>query len=262
MSHAVLKVENRLGWLEITRPQALNALNAAVLKDLNTALDEVDQMAARRELAVLVIRGSGDKAFVAGADIKEMQGLNADQARAFAEVGQKVFRRLEVLPVPVIAAIHGFALGGGLELALSCDFVYATQNAKLGLPEVTLGLIPGFGGTQRLARAVGVQKAREWIFTGQMVTAQEAQAAGLVNAVFPDTESLWAAVTKTASTIAARGPLAVREAKKALLEGLKMDIDSGLELERDLFGDLFSFSDVTEGLAAFVEKRTPQFKGH
>jgi enoyl-CoA hydratase len=261
MSEVTLEVKNSVAWITINRPQALNALNGAVLTRLNAVLDDVDRMISRIEVRAVVLKGAGEKAFVAGADIKEMQGLSSDQARSFAEKGQKTFRRLEILGVPVIAAVHGFALGGGCELALACDFIYATPQAKFGLPEVSLGLIPGFGGTQRLARAVGVQMARELTFTGKMIAADEALARGLVNKVVPDAATLWGEVEKTCETILSRGPIAIREAKRVLLEGVPMDIDSGMVLERDAFGELFAYADVTEGLNAFVEKRKPAFQG-
>ena len=262
MSEVLFETNNQVATITIHRPEALNALNSAVLSGLSKTLDELDaRIHNAKDIRAVIVQGAGPKAFVAGADIKEMNGLNRDQARAFAERGQKVFRRFEILDVPVIASVQGFALGGGCELALACDFIYASEGAKFGLPEVTLGLIPGFGGTQRLAKVVGLNKAREMIFTGSMLSAQEALQVGLVNKVLADEAALKAEVIKVAETIASRGPIAVREAKKAVLQGYVLDIDSGLELERDAFGELFGFSDVKEGLSAFVEKRKPNFKG-
>lgn len=256
-----LEIKNTKACITINRPQALNALNRAVLEGLNQVLDDVDIAANSFKVRSLVIRGAGEKAFVAGADIKEMEDLSPTQAGHFAELGQKVFRRLEVLNIPVIAAVHGFALGGGCELALACDFIYATNNSQFGLPEVSLGLIPGFGGTQRLSRVVGVARARELIFTGARISADEALRIGLVNKVCADAPTLFSEVDNCCAQINARGPLAIREAKRAILQGLHMDIDSGLELERSFFGDLFGYEDVREGLKAFTEKRKPQFAG-
>lgn len=258
MSEVLLQIENKIAQVTINRPQALNALNSAVLDGLGKVLDELD---ANNDVRVVIVQGAGEKAFVAGADIKEMQNLSTSQARAFAEKGQKIFRRFEVLEKPVIASVHGFALGGGCELALSCDFIYATEKAKFGLPEVSLGLIPGFGGTQRLAKVVGLNNAREMIFSGNMISAGEAQQMGLVTKVFPDEGALKQAVLAVANAIASRGPIAVAEAKRSVLMGYPMDIDSGLEVERDAFGELFAYGDVKEGLSAFVEKRKPEFKG-
>jgi enoyl-CoA hydratase len=213
-----------------------------------------------KECLGLVITGQGEKSFVAGADIKEMRGLNPIEAETFARRGQGIFRQIEKLPVPVIAAVNGFALGGGLELALACDFIYASENARMGLPEVSLGLIPGFGGTVRLARAIGLAKAREMIFTGDMIKADQALAMGLVNRVLPQAELLPAAM-KTLETAATRGPLAVQTAKKSTLEAFDQEIDLGLKTESAYFANLFSTQDVNEGTAAFVEKRKALFTG-
>ncbi len=261
MSYQTLKLENEgpLWTLAINRPESLNALNSKVLEELQSALTEMAEKsfsAAR----VLIITGSGEKAFVAGADIKEINQLGIDSAENFAERGQAVFRKLEALQIPVIAAVNGFALGGGLELALACDFIYASENAKFGLPEVTLGLIPGFGGTVRLSRAIGLPRAKEWIYSGQMCTAPEALQMGLVNRVLPASELL-SEVKKTAATIASRGPVAVGSAKRTVQEAWDHDMDSAMALEAAQFATLFRTQDVKEGTSAFIEKRKAQFQG-
>lgn len=251
--------ENGVWVLTIDRPESLNALNAQVLNEMADALrqiGEIDFEGAR----VLIITGSGDKAFVAGADIKELTELNEDQARAFAERGQSIFHELNLLKIPVIAAVNGFALGGGLELALGCDFIFASDNAKFGLPEVSLGLIPGFGGTVRLARAVGIRKARELTYTGEMITAKEALELGLVNKVVPPAE-LMAAVMKTVGTLLQRGPVAIASAKKSINQSYELNVDEAQKLEARHFSELFVTEDMREGTRAFIEKRKPAFKG-
>lgn len=257
----VLKNEEAGLWvLTMNRPQALNALNLETISDLERAtqfLMEKGPMEAR----ALVITGSGEKAFVAGADIKEMVSLNADQAKQFSEKGQRVLRHLEMLRMPVIAAVNGFALGGGLELALSADFIYASENAKFGLPEVSLGLMPGFGGCVRLSRVVGLNKAREMAMTGDMIAAPEALQIGLVQKVLPINELLPHA-TKVASTIVTRGPRAVAAVKRVVLDGYDLAADGALALEAESFGQLFKLNDSREGMTAFVEKRKAQFQGN
>ncbi len=255
-----LKQEEQGIWvLTMNRPQALNALNQETILELEKAvlhLFEKSPMEAR----ALIVTGSGEKAFVAGADIKEMVSLDSDKAKLFAEKGQKVFRQLEMLRMPVIAAVNGFALGGGLELALSCDFIYAAENAKFGLPEVSLGLMPGFGGCVRLSRVVGLNKARELAMTGDMMTAQEAHHVGLVQKVLPASE-LMAQAMKTAQTIISRGPRAVASVKRVVLDGYDIDADGALALEANTFGKLFQLQDSREGMNAFIEKRKAQFQG-
>jgi enoyl-CoA hydratase len=241
--------------ITFNRPKALNALNEATLRELNAAIDALPQ-----NTHALILTGAGEKAFVAGADIAEMSGRTREAARAFGEMGQSVLRRLEELPFVTIAAINGFALGGGLELAMACDLLYASENAKVGQPEVNLGIIPGFGGTQRLARLVGQQLAREMIFTGLPIDAATAKARGLVCDVFPLAE-LMPRVRKVADTIAAKGPLAVRACKRAINMGWDLDLDSGLRLEVQSFAELFDSADRKEGMAAFLEKRPAVFKG-
>jgi len=245
--------------LTVNRPDSLNALNSAVITEISQALEGLAKMPFA-EARALVITGSGEKSFVAGADIKEISELSGEQAAQFATRGQGVMHQLGLLKIPVIAAVNGFALGGGCELALACDFIYASENAKFGLPEVSLGLIPGFGGTVRLARAVGPRKARELTFTGGMITAAEALQYGLVNKVLPQAE-LMAAVTKTLEVILSRSPLAVGSAKKSIDEAWDMDIEAAQKNEAKLFADLFKSQDVREGTTAFVEKRKANFKG-
>lgn len=255
----ILTEQNKIWTLTLNRPESLNALNAKVLSELDVALD----LLAKKDFSqaqALIITGAGPKAFVAGADIKEMSGLNPDQARAFAEKGQNIFLKIEALQIPVIAAVNGFALGGGLELAMACDVIYASDKAKLGLPEVSLGLIPGFGGTVRLSRYVGMSKAREMIFTADMITASEAKDIGLVAQVVSG-EELLALAQKQATQMATRGPVAVQMAKKSILKTWSQDSATAMKTEASFFADLFKTKDFQEGTQAFVEKRKAQFKG-
>jgi enoyl-CoA hydratase len=251
--------ENGVWVLTIHRPEALNALNSQVLNEMGDALRQIGEM-DYQDARALVITGAGEKAFVAGADIKEISELDEEQAFSFAQRGQSIFHELTLLRIPVIAAVNGFALGGGCELALGCDFIYASENAKFGLPEVTLGLIPGFGGTVRMARAVGTRRARELTYTGQMLTAQEAHAMGLVNKVFP-ADQLMAAVYKTIETILSRAPIAVGAAKISINQAWDMDVDEAQKNEAKIFSELFTSQDLREGTKAFVEKRKPAFTG-
>jgi enoyl-CoA hydratase len=234
----------------VDRPKALNALNQQVLQDLATVIDQILVNKPR----CVILTGAGEKAFVAGADIASMSEMARPQARALAELGQGVFRRWEQLPMPTIAAINGFALGGGCELALSCDIRLASAKARFGQPEVGLGIIPGFGGTQRLARTIGVGLAKELIFGGQMINAERALAIGLVNSVY-EPDELMAAAQKLAGKIAAQAPIAVRAAKEAMALGVQTDIDSGMTIEAAYFATCFETEDQREGMAAFVEKR-------
>lgn len=245
--------------LTIHRPESLNALNSNVLNEMADVLRQISEMDFDAAKA-LVITGSGEKAFVAGADIKEMTEMNEDQAMQFARRGQTIFHELNLLKIPVIAAVNGFALGGGLELALGCDFMIASENAKFGLPEVSLGLIPGFGGTVRLTRAVGIRKARELVMSGEMINAAEARELGLVNQVVPPSDLL-NTVYKKLDIILTRSPLAVGKAKKSLNEAFDLDIDKALENEAEIFAELFTSKDTREGTKAFIEKRKPLFTG-
>lgn len=254
-----LENQNSLWTLTVNRPDSLNALNSQVLQELSVTLEFLAKLSLS-EARCLIITGAGEKSFVAGADIKEISQLSLETGKKFAEQGQALFRQLENLKIPVIAAVNGFALGGGLELALSCDFIYASENAKFGLPEVTLGLIPGFGGTVRLSRALNLPQAKEWIMTGNLVGAAEALQMGLVNKVLPLGELLPAA-RKTAEVMASRGPVAVALAKKSLQGTYDLPIDQAMEFEATQFGQLFLTTDFVEGTTAFIEKRKAQFTG-
>jgi enoyl-CoA hydratase len=250
---------NGVWTLTINKPDSLNALNSTVLNELADCIRQISEMDFESAKA-LIVTGSGEKAFVAGADIKEMLEMTPDQAKAFAEKGQSVFHELNLLKIPVIAAVNGFALGGGLELALGCDFIVCSENAKFGLPEVSLGLIPGFGGTVRLTRAVGIRKARELTMTGEMIKADEAYRLGLVSQIVPLAELL-PTVHKKIEMILRQSPLAVGQAKKSINEAFELEIEKALENEAEIFAHLFESEDTQEGTKAFIEKRKPQFKG-
>jgi len=253
----LLETTDGVALLTVNRPQSLNALNSELLDELECAFHQLEQDAGVR---AVVITGAGEKAFVAGADIKEMAALSALEGHRFALKGQQVMLALEKRKKPVIAAVNGFALGGGLELALACDFIYAGEGAKLGFPEVTLGIMPGFGGTQNLARLIGPNRANEMIFSGRMITAQKGAAWGVVNEVFPAAELLPKAL-ETAGAIAKTGLLGVGYAKDAIANGLNMGKEDGFRYEAALFGVLFATADQREGMAAFVEKRKAKFTG-
>lgn len=256
-NNLLIQKENKLAILSINRPAALNALNADMLQELGQA---IQSLANDAEVDVIILTGSGEKAFVAGADIAFMQQLDPVAARKFALMGQNVFNMIENCPKPVIAAINGYALGGGCELAMACDIRIASEKAKFGQPEVHLGVIPGFAGTQRLARLVGKGKAKELIFTGDMIDAQEAYRIGLVNQVVPP-DLLIEQAKKLANKIAAKGQVAVQMAKRAINEGLEMPLEQANYHEANYFGLCFATADQKEGMAAFLEKRLPQFKG-
>jgi len=259
MSDDVVTLERADGvaTLTINRPDKLNALNRAVLGALRGRLEELGADASVR---CCVLTGAGDKAFVAGADIAEMQALGVDEARAFAKEGHETFAMLEALRVPVIAAVNGFALGGGCELALACDFIHASSKARFGQPEVKLGVIPGFGGTQRLARRVGLGLARELVYSGAMIDAEEARRVGLVNGVH-EPDQLGASVAKLASKIAGQGPFAVAKAKEVLRDGEGLRLPDANALEIEGFAACFGTADQTEGMTAFLEKRAAEFTG-
>ncbi len=250
------RVEDGVGIATFDRPKALNALNSRTFRDLGQLLDEAAQ---DRTVRALVLTGAGEKAFVAGADIAEMVGLQAIEARCFAEVGQHTLARLEAMPIPTIAAVNGFALGGGCEVAMACDLIYASDKARFGQPEVNLGLMPGFGGTQRLARRVGLMRAKEMIFTGESVDAAKAKEIGLVLEVLPADQLLGFAVDK-ARKIASRAPIAVDQAKRALEGGASVDLATGCALELQAFALLFATEDAREGMRSFLEKRPASFK--
>lgn len=254
-----VKTENRDGVLVVTidRQKALNALNAQTVDEIRQTFD-----VARDDDSVkaVIITGAGEKAFVAGADIKELATMTPITGKETSERGQRIFRAIERFPKPVIAAINGFALGGGCELALACHIRVASENAKIGLPEVTLGIIPGYGGTQRMARLLGKGRALELILTGNQITAAEAERIGLVNKVVP-ADQLLSTAEDLARTIAKRGPLAVRAAIEAVMSGSDMPFDEGQLLEATLFGLLASTEDMKEGMGAFLERRTANFQG-
>jgi enoyl-CoA hydratase len=239
-----------VGVLTIDREKALNALNSEVLGDLEAAIDAVDVSVVR----CLVITGAGQKSFVAGADIGEMSKLTKAEGEAFGKKGNDVFRKIETLPIPVIAAVNGFALGGGCELSMSCDIRLASENAVFGQPETGLGITPGFGGTQRLARLIPVGKAKEMLYAGTKLKADEALRVGLVNAVYPS-EELMPAALKLAGKIARNAPIAVRASKKAVNDGLEVEIDKAVGIEEKLFGSCFETQDQKNAMAAFCEKR-------
>lgn len=251
MTNVLLEKKGNIAVATINRPKALNALNSDVLTDLN---ELVDVVAADAEIRALVITGSGEKAFVAGADIGEMSTLTAAEGEAFGKHGNDVFRRIETLPVPTIAAINGFALGGGCELSMSCDIRICSEAAVFGQPEVGLGITPGFGGTQRLARLISPGMAKQLIYTAKNIKADEAYRIGLVNAVYP-AEELMPAAEKLANTIANNAPIAVRACKKAINDGLQVDMDQAIVIEEKLFGSCFKTADQIEGMGAFLEKR-------
>ena len=242
--------EGAVGVVTIDRPKALNALNSTVLDELRQAFEAIDLETVR----CVVITGSGEKSFAAGADIGEMSNLTQGEAEAFGKKGNDLFRMIETFPVPVIAAVNGYALGGGCELALCCDIRICSDNAQFGQPEVGLGITPGFGGTQRLVRAVGPGRAKEMIYTARSIKADDALRVGLVNAVYPQAELMPAAM-KLAGTIAKNAPIAVRACKKAINEGTQVDMDSAIVIEEKLFGSCFETEDQREGMQAFLEKR-------
>lgn len=243
------EVEGAVATITIDRQKALNALNSQVLDELSATLDAVDLNVVR----VMILTGAGEKSFVAGADIGEMSTLTKAEGEAFGKKGNDVFRRLETFPVPVIAAVNGFALGGGCEIAMSCDIRICSENAVFGQPEVGLGITPGFGGTQRLARIISVGKAKEMIYSARNIKADEAYRIGLVNNVYP-LEELLPAAKKLASIIAANAPIAVRNCKKAINDGLQVDMDAAIVVEEKLFGDCFETEDQKAGMANFLEK--------
>lgn len=248
---------NGIGLITLNRPQALNALNTELLTELNSLLDSIAQ---DKTISVVIVTGSGDKSFVAGADIAEMRGLTAVEGRNFGKFGQSVFAKLDNLPQPVIAAVNGFALGGGCELALACDIRIASEKAKFGQPEVGLGITPGFGGTQRLPRLIGKGRAKELLYTGDIIDAQEAYRLGLVNKVTA-ADNLLNEARALAERIMSRAEVAVKLCKAAVNQGLEMDLASGTAYEAEAFGLCFATADQTEGMSAFIEKRKPGFSG-
>ncbi len=253
----LLEKKGATAIVSINRPKALNALNYQTLQELLSCFQELGQ---DEDVAVVILTGSGEKSFVAGADISHMQSLDVIEARKFGMLGHEVVRTIEELPQPVIAAINGFALGGGCEIALGCDMRFASENAKFGQPEVNLGVIPGFGGTQRLTRLIGKGLATELLFSGDIVDAQEALRIGLVNKVF-SLEELLSKCVELAEKIASRGPLAVKLCKEAVNNGMEMELSRACQYEADLFSLCFASAEQKEGMSAFLEKRAPNFKG-
>jgi len=259
MAYENLRVEEQDGIVVATfiREKALNALNAATIRELGEIIESVRKSPTAR---ALILTGAGEKAFVAGADISEMKELGEAAGRAFAESGQNTFAQLESLGVPTIAAVNGFALGGGCELAMACDLIYAAPKARFGQPEVNLGIIPGFGGTQRLTRRVGIMRAKELIFTADMVEAAKAKEIGLVLEVV-DADKLLEHCKAVAKKIASKGKLAIAESKKAIELGADIELHKATQLEANAFGVLFNSFDRKEGMTAFLEKRPAKFEG-
>ncbi len=255
MSFVTCEVEGAVALVTIDRPKALNALNPEVLADLKTAFESIDQETVR----CVILTGAGDKSFVAGADIVSMSTMTKAEATEFGKLGNDIFLMIENFPVPVIAAINGFALGGGNELAMSCDIRLCSENALFGQPEVGLGITPGFGGTQRLARLVGLGMAKQLVYSARNFDAQEALRIGLVNAVYP-AEELMGAAKKLAEKIARNAPIAVRNCKKAINEGISLPIEKAVEVEEQLFGDCFETHDQVEGMACFMSREKPKPK--
>ena len=253
MEFLLYEVKEHIGILTITRPDALNALNKAVMAEFMNKLDDISVS----EIRCLIITGAGEKSFVAGADIGEMKGFTSEQAEKYSADGNALMERLENMPMPVIAAVNGFALGGGCEVALACDIRLASENAVFALPEVSLGISPGFGGVQRITRAVGIAKAKELVFTARKVKAEEALELGLVNAIHPLAE-LMNAATQMAEQIAANAPMGVRAAKKIANDIIRLTPEESTLQEISLFGRCFASNDQKQAMSAFVEKRKPE----
>jgi enoyl-CoA hydratase len=250
----IFELQKDIGIVKFNRPKQLNAINEEMIDEMEDLLNKIPQ-----EVKVLILTGQG-KAFIAGADISYLAKLSPLEARRFVRKGQELFFKIEALPIPVIACVNGFALGGGLEIAMSCDFIYCSKEAKLGQPEVNLGIMPGFGGTQRLSRLVGKAVAKELCMTGRIISADEAKELGIVNKVFPK-ESLWDETMKVANEISNKGRISLRAIKRTIDRGFDLDLRSGCYMEADNFALCFASPDAKEGLNAFLEKRTPQFKG-
>lgn len=251
----LINYEESITILTINRPDCLNALNKAVLEELNLAMEMLEK---DDSVYVIIITGNG-KAFVAGADIAEMKDKTVSEAKSFSNLGSKLFRKIELMNKPVIAAVNGYALGGGSELAMACDIIIASEKAKFGQPEVGLGIIPGYSGTQRLPRLVGVKKAKELIFTGETIDAKEAEKIGMLNKVVPP-EQLMDVSLELARRIASKAQIAVKYAKHAINSGIEVDIDTGIGIEENLFALCFANDNQKEGMSAFLEKRKPNFK--
>jgi enoyl-CoA hydratase len=249
--------QDEIAVIRFNRPKALNAINPTVITEVSDALDTIK---ADSSIRVLIFTGEGDKAFVAGADIATMRDHTPLDGKYFSAQGHELLFRLESLPIPVIACVNGFALGGGCELAMACDFIYAADSAKFGQPEINLGIIPGFGGTQRLSRLVGKSMAKELCMTGVMISAQEAKEIGLVNKVFPS-EALWEETIKVARLLASKGKVSMRAVKETIERGYDHDLKTGCHMESEAFGICMASPDAREGMGAFLEKRAPVFTG-
>ena len=250
MDFVKYNVEGHIGIITIDRPKALNALNTQVLNELDETINRIDI----NQIRCVIVTGGGEKAFVAGADIAAMSKMTKDEGQRFGKFGNDVMRKLEMLPIPTIAAVNGYALGGGSELAMSCDIRYCSDNAVFGMPEVSLGITPGFGGTQRLVRIVGTGMAKEMVFSAKNIKADKALEIGLVNGVTTQ-EELMPTVMKLAQKIASNAPIAVRNAKRAITDGFLADMDHAIMIEERCFGDCFETEDQKVAMTAFVEKR-------
>ncbi len=253
----IFQIDDGIATITFNRPEVLNALNEASLKEFSHALDKI---ASDKDVRVLILTGAGEKSFVAGADITEFLKFNVLKAKIFSETGHGLVGKLQELPIPVVAAVNGFALGGGCEVVIACDFIYASENAMFGLPEINLGIIPGFGGTQRLPRLIGINRAKEMIFTGKMIPASEAHAMGLVNKVCQQ-DQLMDEVIKVAKALVSKGKVALRAAKQAINSGMDVDLKTGCRIEIDAFTICLASPDAKEGPMAFLEKRKADFKG-
>ncbi|MGD9570119.1 MAG: enoyl-CoA hydratase-related protein [Sedimentibacter sp.] len=253
-NNLLINYEESIAILTFNRPDCLNALNTAVLEELNQAMEMLEK---DESINVIIITGNG-KAFVAGADISEMKDKTVSEAKAFSNLGSKLFRKIELMNKPVIAAVNGYALGGGCELAMACDIIIASENAKFGQPEVGLGIIPGYSGTQRLPRLVGVKKAKELIFTAETINAVEAEKIGLLNKVVLSDQLIEVSL-ELARRIVSKGQTAVKYAKNAINCGIEVDIDTGISIEENFFALCFDTNDQKEGMSAFLEKRKPNF---
>jgi len=253
----IYEVEEDVAIIRFNRPKVLNAINPTVVAEVKDALEKI---AADRSIKVLILTGEGDKAFVAGADIASMKEYTPLEGKYFSRQGQELLFQLEALTIPVIACVNGFALGGGTEISMACDFIYAADSAKFGQPEINLGIIPGFGGTQRLSRLVGKSMAKELCMTGVMISAQEAKDIGLVNKVFPK-ESLWEETMKVAKVLTSKGKVSIRAVKESIERGCDQDLRTGCYMESDAFAICMASDDAKEGMGAFLEKRKAVFKG-
>lgn len=254
-NNLIIELNDGIMTVIISRPKAMNALNTNLLTELNTLIDSIE---SSKDVRVVIFTGDG-KAFVAGADISEMKNKNPEESRIFSQFGNKIFRKIELMNKPVIGAINGFALGGGCELAMACDIRIASEKAKFGQPEVGLGIIPGFGGTQRMPRLIGLAKAKELIFTGRIINSTEAEKIGLVNLVVPP-EDLMLKAIEIANMIIKNSSIAVGYAKSSINRGIETDIETGMLIEQDIFGLCFAHEDQNEGMEAFLEKRSAQYK--